>query len=101
MITDTSRLHQEWPYKSLGSFNIHEVWKAVDNDEWQRIRKGMKGTTTEAKLHTLVRYLDVNAGDEGVDKWADLSWEVRCRVQNYIGALKRGGQLSIEGKIQR
>ena len=71
---------------------------AVNNDAWQKFRISLKGKTTEQKLarlktywwlsqdmeHFPCRFLSIESPDECV---------VCLRVDNYIKALCRGGQL--------
>jgi hypothetical protein len=68
-----------------------EVWAAVAHEPWQDFRRSLKGTTTEHKLAKLRWWLYHGHRDR----------KVRVQVHNYVGALKRGGQLSATGAIQR
>lgn len=75
---------------TAGSRRIAE---AVDNEEWQKFRLSMKGKSTEDKLTMLKDYYtngDLDSQQECVQgRWCD----VCIRVDNYIKALCRGGQL--------
>jgi hypothetical protein len=56
----------------------------VDDEDWQKFRLSLKGTSTRHKLVQLKAYLAI-----GVD-----SYETRkIRVDNYLKALARGGQI--------
>lgn len=75
---------------------------AVDDEGWQKFRISMKGCSTTLKLNMLqAYYVDhyVRAPDPDTvppDQWEALKLEledVRIRVDNYIKALSRGGQL--------
>ena len=59
------------------------VYKMDDSDDWQLLRVSMKGLSTWLKLLVLHRYRFTKED----------STKIRCRVDNYLGALHRGGQL--------
>jgi hypothetical protein len=73
-----------------------EVWDAVADPEWQGLRRAMKGMPTIAKLVTCRCYLDICSHDTVEERR-----KAQVQVHNYIGALKRGGQLTKDGEIQR
>ena len=56
---------------------------SIDDEEWQRLRLSLKGIPTEDKLIKLDNYLTRNP----------LERAAQVRVDNYINALLRGGQL--------
>ena len=69
-----------------------QIRKAVDQQEWQIFRIQLKGKPTERKLQELKEYFEEKVnGDclDGTDSYDD----VCIRVDNYIKALCRGGQL--------
>lgn len=68
------------------------IAKAVDDEEWQEIRLSMKGIPTESKLKMLEWYYGY--GDhQYITKDCD-DCDVCIRIDNYIKALCRGGQLN-------
>lgn len=72
--------------------NSKRIAQAVDQEEWQLFRLRMKGKSTQDKLDMLRAYFDEKVnGDclDGTDSYDD----VCIRVDNYIKALCRGGQL--------
>lgn len=74
--------------------SIERVHQAVDNEEWQRFRRSLKGTSTEEKLTRLcVYYLDNAPHIYPTDIEPCGDCDVCIRVDNYIKALCRGGQL--------
>lgn len=83
--------------------NSRRIAEAVDNEEWQKVRVSMKGTSTAEKLVTLEKYFTsfVHGHDAMRHEFfasqskACLNGEcdVCIRVDNYIKALCRGGQL--------
>ena len=73
------------------------IAEAVDDEEWQKFRVSMKGKTTAEKLQMLGQYYrdeqyKVDGMSEGVEK--DKAFlDINIRLDNYIKALSRGGQL--------
>lgn len=67
------------------------VSEAVNNAEWQEFRKKLKGLSTSDKLSELEAYFELTMADclEGKDNYDYLC----IRVDNYLKALARGGQL--------
>jgi hypothetical protein len=65
----------------------------VDNEEWQRFRVSLKGRATNQKLQQLVNYLvAVRPHEPGEGE----EYAVRViRVDNYLKALARGGQIKV------
>jgi hypothetical protein len=61
---------------------MNEILRCVDDAAWQKFRLSLKGLSTNEKLKKLRSYKANNSG--------------RCvtvRVENYLNALRRGGQL--------
>lgn len=88
----------KWTGKPPSSWSPSEIRNSVygeDSDHpdldvliWQQFRVSLKGFSTGAKLFRLKNYQKrFTAG--GVD----------CRVDNYLGALKRGGYLNDKYEI--
>lgn len=82
--------------------NSRRIAEAVDDEEWQLFRVSMKGKSTAEKLRMLHEYYDreyVNSPDPDtlpIEEWEREKirlQDVRIRVDNYIKALCRGGQL--------
>lgn len=68
------------------------IQEAVADEEWQAFRVSLKGKPTQTKLELLKEYFEGKVcGDclVGRDNYDD----VCIRVDNYIKALCRGGQL--------
>ena len=82
-----------WPLQ-IQYWPKDEIALAVDNNDWQEFRKSLKGLPTELKLSKLYwyRHEEGRGDDTGV---------VHCRVDNYLNALKRGGQLNHSNEVQR
>jgi hypothetical protein len=68
-----------------------EIMKHIPDREWQEVRLSMKGMPTLDKLHTLELWWDEN----------EQNWSSTVQIVNYLNALKRGGQLSVDGDVQR
>ena len=66
---------------------MNQIWKAVNNEHWQSVRVSMKGTTTQEKLNTCRTYYIMYAPVQTEER------EVDIRIDNYLKALCRGGQL--------
>jgi len=68
-----------------------QIETAVADTRWQEFRVGLKGQTTRAKLEKLLAYVDeYNSETTG----EGTGWLMRLiRVQNYLNALARGGQI--------
>lgn len=76
-----------WVRKAWSPQEVHHaVYEAYDFLDWQKFRVGLKGCPTNVKLLRLNNYLQEAATGELIVR--------RCRVDNYIGALVRGGILS-------
>lgn len=79
----------DWVYiQSYSSDVVREaVYESITADHWQMFRVGMKGLTTQKKLYCLAWYwLNCNWGEDDALK--------KIRINNYLGALIRGGQLN-------
>ena len=69
---------------------------------WQEFRLSLKGLSTYEKLanleHWRMRHAEQSTTQSGVEK---LPRRVQVQIDNYINALKRGGQLNMECKVVR
>lgn len=68
--------------RKVHSLTRDEIMQAVDDPKWQEFRLSLKGLPTHRKLIMLDEYLKTHTTN------ADT-----IRVDNYINALLRGGQL--------
>lgn len=71
----------------------------VRNQEWQQTRLSLKGLPTHEKLARLEKYWD----DWHFILSADQHYANKIKVQvgNYLGALRRGGQLDANNQIKK
>lgn len=76
---------EKWHELIFDRYNIGTVLDAVKDEDWQRTRRSMLGTTADFKYVTLVNWLDKK----------DYSDRSKCQVTNYVHALKRGGILKV------
>jgi len=68
-----------------------EIMEAIADPEWQKFRVSLKGEDTVAKLGALCVW-------QAAHKYSRKSV---VQVENYLNALKRGGQLNVDGTIKR
>ncbi len=77
------------------------ITEAVNNEKWQKFRRALKGSATSYKLERLLLYYNQGlyhfklnqACDCGIEV-TEAEWEnYKIRIDNYIKALCRGGQL--------
>ncbi len=89
-----------WPYSHqfTEAYDHSEVryacYEAKTALEWQKFRVSLKGLSTREKLYCLMWYWGVNITPGPGAHVSKLDWQCEViRVNNYLGALKRGGQL--------
>lgn len=75
----------------------HAVYHAADHERWQQFRVSLKGQSTRMKLLRLRDYyMQFGVKSSGMQFKIE-----KCRVDNYIGALVRGGQLDKNLRVVR
>ena len=75
----------------------HAVYFGKGAEEWQKFRVSLKSQSTWMKVHRLhLRYRWMMSLDD-----QELKRLEKCRIDNYIGALQRGGQLNAAHGIVR
>lgn len=98
-------------------YNPHDVKiHCVMNSEWQRVRLSMKGVDTCEKLQILEAWWDkqmaeamklmsmsmeTDAGNTFAIRGNALKWATEVQVGNYLGAIRRGGQLDDDNRIRK
>lgn len=70
-----------WKKLYFGPLTRSEIQAHVHEQDWQRMRLRMKGTTTEDKYTTLLKWLEHK----------HYSRSAQIQVTNYVTALSRGG----------
>lgn len=83
----------DWRKLYFGKVTPTEVQEAVHNDQWQDLRRAMKGMSTEDKYKSLLAYLQFKQ-DMLVDEHEMRM--VHVRITNYVTALSRGGIIKPE-----
>ena len=87
----------------------------VENAKWQQIRLSMKGKDTYEKLMILEAWWDKQMeevdrlferhqngeGESHAHRANALMWATEVQVGNYLGAIRRGGQLDNENRIRK
>lgn len=90
----------EWPHNdqvSAGYPPADVKNYCVLSPEWQKVRVLMKGIPTHEKLQVLKDWWDKMRGELG----AELDYVIEVQVGNYLGALRRGGQLNGQNQVRR
>ena len=77
-----------WKQLYFGKVTPAEVFKAIEDDRWQEVRKSMKGMSTKEKYDTLLSYYNA---EKKKCKTKDELRMLQVRVTNYVTALSRGG----------
>lgn len=72
------------------------VYGAEDHEEWQKFRCSLKGQSTKMKLARLHLYLQNAKSKAETITDQELA---QIRVDNYLGALVRGGQLNSKYEV--
>lgn len=80
-----------WPYEVHG-MRMSDILKTVNNPGWQQHRLSLKGLPTDMKLDMLEEWLRHGLGT---------TRDRQIQVDNYINALKRGGQLNDKLEVVR
>lgn len=86
----------KWPYIVMTYSPLEVQEYCVRSAGWQNFRVTLKGKPTTQKLAMLKDWRDLDIAILGHVRR-------RCQVQidNYINALKRGGQLNMNLEVQR
>ncbi len=89
-------LLDEWPrdtkYMVRPGYDRYTVEAyCKNNKQWQTFRESLKGKPTHKKLEALRDWMDFHP-DEAAAK---------VQVGNYLGALRRGGQLDSRNRVRK
>jgi len=98
----------QWPHNDLveDGYPPYLVQEhCVRNEDWQRIRLSMKGLPTHEKLLVLKKWWDgqylVASSFPTACERSALWTATQIQVGNYLGALRRGGQLDSLNRIKK
>ena len=97
-----------WPYTVDNGISPDDAQTYCVNDaNWQKVRLSMKGKPTHEKLIILHDWYE-NGLPSSVTRNTKLNPKgyscnaiVRLQITNYLGALRRGGQLDENNKIRK
>lgn len=73
----------------------------VQDADWQKVRLSMKGVPTHKKLEILHGWFEAKWKIGSDQATAAANERVQCQVDNYLGALRRGGQLDPNNMIRK
>src|SRR5947208_287754 len=86
-------VRQGYPPEVVQRWCVHEA-------EWQEFRIQLKGKPTAVKLQFLEKWYDGTAY-QGLAGNLYSKWQREVQVGNYLGALRRGGQLDSNNQVRR
>ena len=94
----TQDLTKGWIYDEDHGISPEDAQEhCVRHEDWQVIRLSMKGKFTYQKLQILFNWRETNAmANDGV-----VPLTTRLQICNYLGALRRGGQLDMNNMIAK
>ncbi len=100
IVAQTTDITKGWIHDARAGWpQSHVQHYCVQDPDWQKIRLSMKGIDTKDKLAIL---LDWYTKQKAMAK-ANMDWvadeRIECQVDNYLGALRRGGQLDKDNMI--
>jgi hypothetical protein len=106
MTPATSDITKGWPYHAERGISPEDAQKlCVQHAEWQTIRLSMKGEPTYRKLEILRDWREGMKRSKIGDGWVQVDeqrLDVRLKqIDNYLGALRRGGQLDDNNMIRK
>jgi len=84
----------QWPQDAVQ----YAVYEAENFIEWQKFRVSLKGQSTRMKILRLALYKAQALVIYHRQEYLDVEL---CRVDNYLGALVRGGQLNSDYEVVR
>ena len=83
-------------------YSPEEVQRYCVHDRaWQEVRLFMKGKPTHEKLEILVAWWDKHYTHRINDGIYEVVYQCEVQVGNYLGALRRGGQLNDDNQIRK
>ncbi len=95
---------REYPVRPGYARDLVQAY-CVRHKRWQEVRLSMKGKATHEKLAILKRWWDSELKDisyvAGIDAKPEKWFVVEIQIGNYLGALRRGGQLDEHNRVRR
>lgn len=98
---------QQWPGKMDAGISPGDAQEyCVRHETWQRLRIWLKTQDTEGKLNALWRWytdgvIDIYERQRKVTLTETREWIRKLQVTNYLGALRRGGQLDMDNRLKK
>lgn len=91
-----------WRYE-LKTYSPEEVrLYCVLDANWQEFRLSLKGLSTYVKLANLERWRMMHADQATTQSGVEVvPRRIEVQIDNYVNALKRGGQLDLECRVRR
>lgn len=86
---------RQWVF-DISKHTAAEISEAVKDPKWQAFRKSLKGIPTTDKLDKLHDWIVQHRDAQSI-----VPRLIRVQVENYINALKRGGQLDQYNQVVR
>ena len=102
MEAHTDDISKGWIYpaqRGWGQADVQEF--CVRDAEWQKTRLSMKGKSTATKLAILLKWRDKHVVRERFDGFKLITFRCEVQIDNYLGALRRGGQLDDNNMIKK
>ncbi|UTC30057.1 hypothetical protein MAINES_00180 [Brevundimonas phage vB_BpoS-MaInes] len=93
-----------WPHNELVSpgYPPSDVKTyCVEDAAWQKIRLSMKGIPTHEKLQVLNDWWVKHYNEHAITGGMHFFYKTEVQVGNYLGALRRGGQLDYANRVRR
>lgn len=97
-------------YHVEAGYDAREIQEyCVRNEKWQKCRLSMKGVPTDKKLQICKDWWDqqmligmsMHRGEENKDIRKHIRHVTELQVGNYLGALRRGGQLDGLNRVRK
>lgn len=96
-------------YKVQAGYPPEDVQRyCVNSPSWQKIRLSMKGQPTCMKLAILIAWwkqqTSIQLAEYGMKPAEEFNkhcYYYECQIGNYLGALRRGGQLDDQNRIRK
>lgn len=89
----------KWPHPILPYTSSEVQTFCIEDVEWQKFRRVLKGVPTFKKLEMLDMRRNTKIQDDTNAAIRNLGRRYQVQVDNYINALKRGGQLNMKLEV--
>lgn len=95
----TTNIVTKWPFEVKPYTTSEVTTYCVNDQEWQKFRLTLKGVPTFKKLEMLDmrRNANIHANKDKLEVYVDRRHQVQ--IDNYVNALRRGGQLNLKNEV--